>query len=219
MLILFLFLVFVLFHVIFIDSFHLSRSSYRSRCISSHRSEKTFAAKKADIYDKEWDPKLYPKLDFNEDYYKVLEVDPMADQATIKKAYYKMMLKYHPDNRRTDDEKSLGNRQMMVINAAYKVLRNEQEKAAYDNRRNKKSTTSASQAEAPSSSSRSASSNPYKDYNSQWRYNDDRPPENEPSESFLEIFADIFNDLRNNNGVNLMNDLEEFLDNQVKIGS
>lgn len=43
--------------------------------------------------DIEWDMKKYPKLDFNEDYYSVLETDPQSDKSTIKKAYYKMVFK------------------------------------------------------------------------------------------------------------------------------
>lgn len=39
----------------------------------------------------DWDPRMAPKLDFNEDYYKVLEVDPSCDEKHLKKGYYKMV--------------------------------------------------------------------------------------------------------------------------------
>jgi hypothetical protein len=213
--ILLLFIFFLFIHdSIYIESFHPSRYVSRKGYPMTNVLQMT---KKADVYDKEWDPKLYPKLDFNEDYYKVLEVDPSADQATIKKAYLKIVLKYHPDNRRTDDEKSLGNRQMMVINAAYKVLKNPEEKAAYDSRRNQKQSTSSASGDVGSKSSTAANS-ASSTYETSWNpFNSGGPIETEPSESFLEIFSDIFNDLRNNKGVNLMNDLEDFLDSQVTI--
>jgi len=36
---------------------------------------------------------VHPKLDFNEDFYTVLEVSPTADSKTVKKAYLKMVFK------------------------------------------------------------------------------------------------------------------------------
>ena len=44
----------------------------------------------------DWDPKSAPKLDFNEDYYSLLEVKPTADSRELKKAYYQMVFRYHP---------------------------------------------------------------------------------------------------------------------------
>ena len=44
-----------------------------------------------------WDPRSAPKLDFDEDFYTVLEVDPSCSQQDLKKAYYKVVFKYHPD--------------------------------------------------------------------------------------------------------------------------
>lgn len=76
-----------------------------------------------------------PKLDFNEDYYSVLEVIDTIDFKQLKKAYYKLVFKYHPDNKVTDEEKELANKQMMVINGAYRVLRNAETRAQYDKQR------------------------------------------------------------------------------------
>jgi len=76
-----------------------------------------------------------PKLDYDEDFYSVLEVDPAIDGKKLKKAYYKLVFKYHPDNKEGGDVKDLCNRQMMVINAAYKVLKNDHLRSQYDIRR------------------------------------------------------------------------------------
>ena len=78
-----------------------------------------------------------PKLDFNECYYSVIEVDPKSDSKEVKKAYYKMVLQYHPDNKPnlSEEEKVLRNRQMMVINAAYKILKSSTTRRHYDKKR------------------------------------------------------------------------------------
>ena len=38
-----------------------------------------------------WDSSAAPKLDFNEDYYSVLEVDPSISQQELKREYYKIV--------------------------------------------------------------------------------------------------------------------------------
>lgn len=83
----------------------------------------------------DWDPKAAPKLDFDEDYYSVLEISEKCDSNQLKKQYYKLVFKYHPDNKKSDTEKELCNRQMMVINNAYKVLKEENTRAQYDSQR------------------------------------------------------------------------------------
>ena len=47
--------------------------------------------------DMNWDSKAAPKLDFNEDYYRVVEGDPGDTPQELKRAYYKTVFKYHPD--------------------------------------------------------------------------------------------------------------------------
>lgn len=83
----------------------------------------------------DWDPKAAPKLDFDEDYYSVLEISEKCDSNQLKKQYYKLVFKYHPDNKKSDTEKELCNRQMMVINNAYKVLKEDHTRAQYDSQR------------------------------------------------------------------------------------
>ena len=87
----------------------------------------------------DWGPASSPKLDFNECFYSVLEAPPTATSTALKKAYYQMVFKYHPDNIKDKDPdgamKRLRNQQMMVINAAYKVLRDPQLRTVYDKQR------------------------------------------------------------------------------------
>ena len=65
----------------------------------------------------------YPKLDYDEDYYSVLEVNATVNPKDLKKSYYKIVFQYHPDRKNSTNEKILSNKQMMVINGAYRVLR------------------------------------------------------------------------------------------------
>lgn len=75
------------------------------------------------------------KLNPEEDFYSVLEVHPSADQNALKKAYYKLVIKYHPDNKSSSAEKDLANRQMMIINTAYRCLKDPIFRKEYDRRR------------------------------------------------------------------------------------
>lgn len=59
------------------------------------------------------------------DYYKILEVSKNASQEKIKKSYYKLAHKYHPD--KGGDEKK-----MKEINEAYQVLSDKKKRAQYD---------------------------------------------------------------------------------------
>ena len=63
------------------------------------------------------------------DYYEILGVDKSADAATIKKAYRKVALKYHPD--RNPDNKD-AEEKFKEAAEAYEVLSDENKKARYD---------------------------------------------------------------------------------------
>ena len=63
------------------------------------------------------------------DYYSVLGVDKGADDATIKKAYRKLAMKYHPD--RNPDDKA-AEEKFKEVGEAYEVLSNPDKRAAYD---------------------------------------------------------------------------------------
>ena len=63
------------------------------------------------------------------DYYDLLGVARDADADTVKKAYRKLAMKYHPD-RNPDD--SSAEQKFKEINEAYDVLKDDQKRAAYD---------------------------------------------------------------------------------------
>jgi len=63
------------------------------------------------------------------DYYELLEVERTADAATLKSAYRKLAMKYHPDKNGgcTDSEAKF-----KAVGEAYAVLNDPQKRAAYD---------------------------------------------------------------------------------------
>ena len=117
--------------------------------------------------DMNWDPQSAPKLDFDEDYYSVLEVPSNIDSKELKKAYYKIVFDYHPDRKKTENEKLICNRQMMVINNAYKILKDETTRKQYDLKRNLFNSSRATS----SSTSTSSSSSSFSSTTQKRRYN------------------------------------------------
>ena len=188
-----------------------------------------------------WDPKSGPKLDFNEDFYSILEIDPEITSKDMKKAYYKIVFKYHPDNKEGKEQKELCNKQMMVINAAYKVLKDGDARAAYDrkrrmgvygeaakagrstsgsnngktqtqpNKQQSQSTRSSGYSSSGSSSSSSSSGDPFGSYG----YNQESGT-NDATESLGDIFGDFWSEIRKGKTENLVGDLLDFLEDQVK---
>ena len=63
------------------------------------------------------------------DYYEVLGVDRGADEATIKKAYRRIAMKFHPD--RNPDDKD-AEEKFKEATEAYEVLNDADKRAAYD---------------------------------------------------------------------------------------
>ena len=63
------------------------------------------------------------------DYYKILGVSKDSDLKTIKKAYHKKAIKYHPDKNKSPNAKSL----FQEISEAYEVLSSPEKRKIYDN--------------------------------------------------------------------------------------
>lgn len=63
------------------------------------------------------------------DYYETLEIEKTADNATIKKAYRKLALKFHPDRNQGDKE---AEEKFKMVNEAYQVLSDESKRSVYD---------------------------------------------------------------------------------------
>jgi curved DNA-binding protein CbpA len=74
----------------------------------------------------------------NKDYYKILQVDPAADQEVIEAAYKRLARKYHPDMNTSPD----ATLRMQEMNAAYGVLRRPVTRAQYDKERSSQSSGS-----------------------------------------------------------------------------
>ena len=63
------------------------------------------------------------------DYYEVLGIGKDADEATIKKAYRELAMKYHPDRNPGDNQAV---ERMKEINEAYAVLSDAKKRNEYD---------------------------------------------------------------------------------------
>lgn len=63
------------------------------------------------------------------DYYELLEVSKTSDKTTIKKAYRKLAMQYHPDKNPGDSE---AEEKFKAINEAYQVLSDDQKRQIYD---------------------------------------------------------------------------------------
>lgn len=64
-----------------------------------------------------------------QDYYETLGVDKNADESTLKSAYRKLAMKYHPDRNQGDEE---AEKKFKEVNEAYEVLSNKEKRARYD---------------------------------------------------------------------------------------
>ncbi|KAJ3265504.1 hypothetical protein HK104_006283, partial [Borealophlyctis nickersoniae] len=64
------------------------------------------------------------------DYYGILGVSKDADEETLKKAYRKQALKWHPD--RNPNNKEMADRKFKEVSEAYEVLSDKNKRAVYD---------------------------------------------------------------------------------------
>lgn len=65
------------------------------------------------------------------DYYRILQVDPSAEQEVVVAAYKRLALKYHPDTNKSADS----TKRMQELNEAYEILVNPTRRAQYDRSR------------------------------------------------------------------------------------
>lgn len=74
-----------------------------------------------------------------EDYYRILQVDPAADPEVITAAYRRLAVKYHPDTNASPDAHA----RMQRINEAYAVLSDTEKREIYDRSRRVNGAVSA----------------------------------------------------------------------------
>jgi molecular chaperone DnaJ len=70
----------------------------------------------------------------NKDYYSILGVERNADEDTIKKAYRKLAIQYHPDKQvgKSESEKKAAEEMFKDVNEAYEVLSDKEKRHKYD---------------------------------------------------------------------------------------
>ncbi len=70
--------------------------------------------------------------DKKRDLYEILGVNKNATDHEIKKAYLKLVAKYHPDHHKDDKDKKAAEEKMKEINAAYDILKDKEKRSRYD---------------------------------------------------------------------------------------
>ena len=217
------------------EQYHKDPLGYNIRWRNSRRFAISRSVLQMTATDMNWDPKSGPKLDFNEDFYSILEIDPEITSKDMKKAYYKIVFNYH---HLLVTEFLLFFSLLivrMVLNAAYKVLKDGDARAAYDRKRrmgvygeaakagrsssgsnNGKTQTQPNKQQSQSTrssgySSSSSSSDPFGSYG----YNQQNDA-NDATESLGDIFGDFWSEIRKGKTENLVGDLLDFLEDQVK---
>lgn len=88
------------------------------------------------------------QFDPSKDYYKILDVNKSANAAEIKKSFYKLAKKYHPDLNKSNGDK------FKEISEAWDVLSDESKKRDYDSARSYSSGPSGSSSSGYNSSQR-----------------------------------------------------------------
>ncbi len=66
------------------------------------------------------------------DYYKILELPKDAAQLEIKKSYYSLAKKYHPDTTSKIELINIYESKMKLVNEAYEILSNIDKRIDYD---------------------------------------------------------------------------------------
>ncbi|CAM1329660.1 DNAJA3 (predicted), partial [Pycnogonum litorale] len=68
-------------------------------------------------------------VDFKRDYYEILGVSRNASQKDIKKSYYQLAKKYHPDSHKSDKESA---KKFQEVSEAYEVIGDDTKRKQYD---------------------------------------------------------------------------------------
>ncbi|KAI3388262.1 hypothetical protein SNEBB_000703 [Seison nebaliae] len=128
------------------------------------------------------------------DYYKILGVDRKSSQRDIKKAYYNMAKKYHPDVKPNDKNAS---KKFQEISEAYEVLSDDNRRQQYD-MFGRTSQQQQQQQQQRQSSHASQWQRQNQSTNESWQYHSQVDPE----ELFKTIFGDAFRNNRSQRSSN-----------------
>ncbi|XP_017886250.2 protein tumorous imaginal discs, mitochondrial-like [Ceratina calcarata] len=131
-------------------------------------------------------------------YYEILGVSKNASAKDIKKAYYQLAKKYHPDTNKSDPE---AGKKFQEVSEAYEVLSDEGKRKEYD--------TWGATSEQMGMGGGGHSSGHAKDFGQSWQFRSSVNPE--------ELFRKIFGDAGFQS--NVFNDFEEFTDNKYGFGA
>lgn len=64
--------------------------------------------------------------------YKILDVPRTADEKTIRKAYRKQALQWHPDKAGSDEERDMFEKKFQELAEAHEILSDPEQRARYD---------------------------------------------------------------------------------------
>ncbi len=70
------------------------------------------------------------EIRYKQNCYQILQVSPRASEAEIKRAYYRMAMKYHPD--RNPKDRKRAEMQIRMLNEAYNLIRNSRRRKRYN---------------------------------------------------------------------------------------